>query len=555
MKKVTRRSFLKAAGLTAAASAITACSSSESTSTATTTTVVNDDGTTSTVEVPDQDSIIAYLFGESLNGDKVLDEFYAQTDGELNTTLNIFWNTSADHREKVPLMLGNLEELDLVFDAYWMNLNSMVSQGAYADISSYFYNADYPGLEKAFTGSFLEQVRNEDGGIYCIPFTQAAVAADCYFLRKDLREKYGMDPIASEEDLELYFQNVQADIDAGTLDMIAPMGVGGTRGFYGLESLEQTKRKLNVFGISATGYVGGDWDIAISDDNTTVLGAGTRGDDDSYFTEFPSGYQYNYLNDRIVNKLTKWANYTQADSQTESDPANNLFFPGKVACVEGGVTSWTTYEEAVKALGGELEMFLTDAVVRNQESLVPACLTAWNFLCLPSYSDKIERTMKFIDWIFQTRDNHDLFELGIEGDDWEAVGEEEYLSLDSANKYSFPGYELTWNPNYIRTDSALPDDPKEITMFLNEASNYQDTPLSGFIFDTEETTDLVNALSSVTAVESTWQATLMLGLDKDATAAQAHMDQFAAEVKTAGIDVIREAMIRQIQAFLDRKNA
>lgn len=32
--------------------------------------------------------------------------------------------------------------------------------------------------------------------------------------------------------------------------------------------------------------------------------------------------------------------------------------------------------------------------------------------------------MCFLDWVFGTQEEHDLFQYGIEGEDWEPVGED-----------------------------------------------------------------------------------------------------------------------------------
>ena len=76
-----------------------------------------------TVSASAETELKVYLFGEAQNMDKVLNAFYANSG--LDTKLNIVWNTAADHREKMPLLIGNQESCDLVFDAYWMNLATM----------------------------------------------------------------------------------------------------------------------------------------------------------------------------------------------------------------------------------------------------------------------------------------------------------------------------------------------------------------------------------------------------------------------------------------------
>src|SRR5699024_1493065 len=134
-----------------------------------------------------------------------------------------------------------------------------------------------------------QQVTNEDGSIYAIPFTQAAEDIQVIFYRKDLREKYSMDPITTDEELVEYFENIQDDIESGELDMVAPFGVGGTRAFYYLDHDLFEKREDNIYVIDSSGDgVGMEFEVAISQDGKTVLGAATMGDPDEEFANFPA---------------------------------------------------------------------------------------------------------------------------------------------------------------------------------------------------------------------------------------------------------------------------
>ena len=69
--------------------------------------------------------------------------------------------------------------------------------------------------------------------------------------------------------------------------------------------------------------------------------------------------------------------------------------------------------------------------------------------------------MKFFDWLYSSKDNHDLFEYGIPGKHWQAVGDNQIKLLDEAKNYNFPGYELTWNPAMIRLNSDLDETVKK----------------------------------------------------------------------------------------------
>lgn len=503
---------------------------------------------------PAETTLKIYMFGQAEGFDKVVEKFEEETKDTLNIKLDIIWSDSQTHREKIPLMMANQEEADLVFDAYWMNLSTMHNQGAYASLNEYFNNPEYPGLQAAFDEDYLAQVTDADGNIFAIPFTQAAEDIPIIAYRKDLADKYGI-TIDSNESLEAYLQAVQADIDAGTLQMVAPFGVGGTRGFYWLDHDIYEKRESNVFSIDSSAYgIGMEMEAAVSEDGKTVLGVATLGDPDEAYAAFPAPYNTNTRTDRAVNKLTKWAQYSQPDAQTEDDPKTNLFYAGKVAAIEGNISGYTDYANAVETLGGELGVYVYTEGMRNGEPFVSAPLTAWNFLCVPQQSTKKDQAMQFINWLFEDAANHDLFELGIEGEDWEAVGEDEYRKIEGSN-YSFPGYEMTWNPNFIRTNADLPEDAKAITKYGNDPDTYITSPIAGFTFDNTATPELQTAYAAVSAIQTEYQPQIMLGLTKDPAAAQALVEEYYQKAEAAGLETIRQAVHDQLQAFLDSKNA
>ena len=502
---------------------------------------------------PEKTTLKVYLFGQAEDFDKVVEKFEAETADTLNIKLDIVWSDSQTHREKVPLMMANQEEADLVFDAYWMNLSSMHNQGAYASLNEYFNNPEYPGLQAAFSEDYLAQVTDEEGNIFAIPFTQAAEDIPVIAYRKDLADKYGI-TIDSNEDLEAFFQAVQADIDAGTLDMVAPMGVGGSRAFYWLDHDLYEKRSANIFSIDSSAYgIGMEMEAAISEDGKTVLGVATLGDPDEAYANFPAPYNTNTRTDRAVNKLTKWAQYTQPDAQTEDDVQGNLWNAGKIAAMEGNISGYQNYADAAEALGGEVGVYVYTEGMRNGEPFVEAPQTAWNFLAVPQQSTKKDQAMQFINWLFEDPANHDLFELGIEGEDWEAVGEDEYRKIDGSN-YTFPGYELTWNPNFIRTNADLPDDAKEIVKYGNDPATYLPSPIAGFTFDNTATPELQTAYAAVSAIQTEYQPQIMLGLTRDPAAAEALVQEYYEKAEAAGLETIRQAVHDQLQAFLDNRN-
>ncbi len=62
-----------------------------------------------------------------------------------------------------------------------------------------------------------------------------------------------------------------------------------------------------------------------------------------------------------------------------------------------------------------------------------------NFICIPAWSKKVDKALTFLDWLYANSTNHDLFELGVEGEDWKAIGDDRYeqIKSDDNEAYSF----------------------------------------------------------------------------------------------------------------------
>ena len=160
--------------------------------------------------------------------------------------------------------------------------------------------------------------------------------------------------------------------------------------------------------------------------------------------------------------------------------------------------------------------------------------------------------MKFIDWIFQSEENHDLFELGLLGEDFELTGEGDYRLLHPQNEYMFNGYEMTWNPNFIRTNADLDDDVKAYVKYGNDPSSYTSSVMDGFTFDNQASLELQTAYAAVTAVQSEYIRPLMTGMYGEET--EAKLAEYWEKATAAGIETVRQAVWDQVQAFLDAKN-
>ncbi|WP_394525205.1 ABC transporter substrate-binding protein [Lacrimispora sp. JR3] len=553
MKKNLKR--LAAMTLTAAlAVSVTACSSSKNTGDGAKDPESVSKTAESSGQVPET-TLKIYMFGGAENQDKVLNKFYEQTKDTLNTKLDFVWSPASDYIQNIPLLIQNKQEADLVFDAYWMNLSKMKNEGAYADISKYFNNDEYPGLKAAFPESVIGQVREPDGAIYTVPLYEVADDQSfCFFIRKDLREKYHLPEV---RDLDTFRQYCDAmEKHKAEEGLVAPIGLA-ERGFFKFQDRELTRRANHIFGIPNTGANATmEIQALLNEEGTKVLAVAGIGDPDEAFAEFPEPFHTNYMDARYVELAETWKPYVQKDSNVEQDAKKNLFYTGKVAAVEGALDGYGEVAREIENFTGikdNVEVFLYDEVEQKRDKIVKNNLTTNNFLCIPYYSTKIDQTMKFLDWIYSNRANHDLFQYGIEGEDWTAVGDSQYESLNADNKYVFPGYQLTWNPNYARIEKNLPEKIKDYyENYVNLPDNYTESPIAGFVFNAGENSEVKRAYAAYTNVQTEYYSTLANGIYGDQT--EKVIGEYYKKAQAAGMETVKEAVKRQLQEYLDSKN-
>ena len=108
--------------------------------------------------------------------------------------------------------------------------------------------------------------------------------------------------------------------------------------------------------------------------------------------------------------------------------------PGKALFRE-----WQEQKSIIKKIApnGDMEPFLYQS--QDVRDMKPGALRtdfrSNNSVVIPVSSKNADRTMKFLDWLFSSKDNHDLFELGIEGEHWIKDGDNGYKTTDKSNNY------------------------------------------------------------------------------------------------------------------------
>ena len=483
------------------------------------------------------------LVGEQPKGwDDVMKEFEARTKDTLNTKIDAEFNILSDHKEKIKVKMAAGEDLDVGFDATFVNLKTFIADGAYSEIDSYYNNDKYPGLKKAFASNVVEGNKFM-GHNYTVPFYQSWSGADGVYIRKDLREKYGFKQIQTLDDLKAFYDKILEN-EKG----MVPFATDGSRGWFRTFEPLFLPPNSNLYSTSA----GVQFYFQLDSTGKKVTNMATVGDSKDLTKDYPAPWNDLSYKYKMANE---WKKYLEKDSINQKDKVS-LFASGKAASVEGDSTQYLSVLTKLKSgvPSASMEFWPIQKEVReNKEGFIATSYWGNNSVAFPKTSKNLERSMQFFNWLFADQKNHDLFEYGVEGKQWIAEGTDKFKypeGLTTANNYiaSFAAYGLTWNPNYVRFSTELPDDIVKLNKYFMNDKTYYKSNLAGFSFDQ---TPVKNEIAKISPV---WNDSLKLlsngivdkNVDEDIT-------KMYAKEKEMGLETIRAELKKQLEAFFAAK--
>lgn len=486
--------------------------------------------------------------------DAVYEKFLETTKDTLNIELDVNWVEHADYKEKLNLEITSGADWDLVFDASWVQLKNLAPEGYYADLSSYFNNpTEYPGLAKAFTAETMEANRWFGSMCYIPLYEVYGNGIPVIWYRQDWAKEWGVGTdgkINSYDEMEQFWQKA---LDNGKIGY----GASQARGFF-----QQLSLRGEVYPGSAEAglmqYSAGGLTIWTYTKDNKLVSYAVEGSGDENFANFPAGWQRDFGADRYET-FSKWqdAGYIDPDSLSCTD-YETPFSSGLSASVVGTLDDYVKYMGFEDNLGeGSVGFFVyVDDIRDKKPGAIAVNYEGNNGLCVPASSTKIDSTMKFLDWLFGSQEAHDLLQLGIEGTDFQYVGENSYETLTSYSA-DFGGYGWTWNPEYALISSAYEGDALAYRQYEYDPNTFTAMPILGFHFDTTDT-ELSTAVAQCKAVTDMVSTVKLHGIktDGNGTSYDNIKDMLKANVDQAmanGGQEIVDALVEQLTEFLATK--
>lgn len=289
-----------------------------------------------------------------------------------------------------------------------------------------------------------------------------------------------------------------------------------------------------------------------------LVSVAVEGSGDENFKDFPAGWQRDFGTDRYET-FSKWqeAGYIDPDSLSCTD-YETPFSGGLSASVVGTLDDYVKYMGFEDTLGkGTVGFFVYVDEIRNQEKgAIAVNYEGNNGLSIPASSTKIDSTMKFLDWLFGSQEAHDLFQLGLEGVDFQYGADGTYEALTSYSA-DFGGYGWTWNPEYALISAAYDGEALSYREYEYNPDTFTAMPVLGFHFDTTDT-ELATAVAQCKAVTDMVSTVKLHGIRTDGNGVTYDniKDMMKANTEQAmanGGQQIVDALTEQLTEFLATK--
>ena len=421
----------------------------------------------------------------------------------LSMDLQVVYTPWSDYMTKLNLSLTAGEDFDIFLNFYG-DMIRMAGKGQLAELNG-LLDTYGPDLKASIPQGEFDGL-TVDGKLYGVPSLWPRVASGTYFIRKDLREKYGLPEIDTLADFEKYL----AAVKENEPDMI-PLSVGGHAGTALLRALDPN------FGVK---WIPG----------ANVINVNAK----PYKVE-------SQLRSSLIVNWAKWARKAYLAGWTNKDAATN---PDPGALVRSGKASATSWDMwGMQGVQTDLAKINPDAVLEvvNFEKSKPYVSTegANNMGCINAASKQKERAMMLLNWIRKDQKNYDLYMYGIEGKTYNLVeGRVETLPKGGA-----PSYVPTpWFTKHLPLDRMLTSDSPEFIKAWDfcKGITYTSSEIQGFSPNTDTLkTEIANV---ETMLKEKWSLILSGMADYD--------EQVVKEIEAAGQATITAEMQAQLDAFV-----
>lgn len=454
--------------------------------------------------------------------DEVMKALNERLTAEIQATLNIQYIPWDSYKDQILVKLAAGENFDFFYHGWWIQYAQVLAKGGAMDITDLFPKYA-PDLYEGLTAEYVDTNRYQEK-IYGIPVPGPLEYPQGYNFRADLAEKYGYNP----ED----FQTIEDTIEFGRTVMAADKSrvMGRFNGEY-----SGNYQSVAFLGMQREYIPSNDFNspgILLNNEPQVVNQFETQ-----QYRDFLK-LQSQVWNEGLVDKdsLSSKSNVV-TDANTDVSVIGGMGNPP-----EGWLGDRTEALSKIEA-GASI-----DFVFLEKGTKMVSSFKAGNFTVISPASKKPERVLMFLNLLYKDKSFRDLYLYGVEGQDFIAIGDDQFKypdGLDKTNVFFNEWWMVTpWSNTRISANATETD--KKTIAFLTDPANFEKSIIAGFEFNPDA---VKSEISKVSAVVSEYRKVLESGSGSPQQQ-DAKYEEFIDKMKRAGVDKIIEEKQRQIDEFL-----
>ena len=167
-----------------------------------------------------------------------------------------------------------------------------------------------------------------------------------------------------------------------------------------------------------------------------------------------------------------------------------------------------------------------------------------NLNAISATAEDPESGLKFLDWLYASEENHNLFHYGIEGTHYTVTGDKRIEQVKGEDGNALYGMD-TWMTGYLPYMNYASNTPDNHIDFMTyKSDNYVISPAAGFIFDAS------NVQSELTNLQTEIIASIY-PIKVGMVPYEENIDAAIEKLKAAGLDAYLEEYRTQFAAYLE----
>ena len=440
---------------------------------------------------------------------------------QVNATISFKSLNLSDYSTNYSLLLAGGENIDLIYTSQWCFYTDEAGKGAFQELTDELIEQYMPQtFASQSPASYTQGII--DGKLYYMPACKIGYGHPCVIIRGDLREKYGLEPLSSIEDLYAYMAAMAADADSGVA--------------FAYNASLNGKKFQDLIACTGNGLltVDNNYFFYRYEEGKTDYSA-----DDVFFL-FESEEFRTFCDEMYA--CAQAGDWSKSSINNQTDTKDSFLNGTSAAYIENLGTCGNVANSVLKS-NPEWKPEIYDL---NLDKVSTAGYDGDGY-AVPYTSKHMDRALMALDVLKNNRDAYVAIRYGIP---------DYHITINEDGTWSQAEHYGTWSygaaPSWGLKNSSLEMSqqgtfPTELELMATWAEISVDSPTVAFAFST---TDIADSWANLGEVYTQYIPLLQLGLVDDI---DGWLSEFQTMAEAAGLQEVKDSLSAQLTAYFENK--